>query len=861
MSSKPEDKSLGKGTKESDVVGEAEHQEAFVMPEHDGVESGVPLESDSSPELTPMAFNERLQKGQASVGQKTATHAHEQAVSDGSRTGGVSIKAKLVLSLTALTLIILTLGGVSFVSIVEINESSLVVTKQYAAAARLAEEVKATVYQIRDAEKDFLLLEEEEALGRSTRFVSKLRVQLDKLITLETNLANAEGRELGREYNKLLEAVESYEQQFAKQIKDVKQARANIDDNLAASLVGRQDLIDKINDINGAVRTILDDHWIEGQARVENSASLAQEVYDRNMKSTEMSRLEASKGLSDNKEKADVLLSGLSGKKSADLVRRNAIKAANMVSEAGVLAAEKVAVAAKAAAAAALEQSLEDGEKLTEVVRVGILITALQRSILNGEIQVARYLQDNNATFATSALAELATLMDIAESIRQSSGNARLVSATKTLKRDVEVYRRGLRAVLVETQRIEDEKVLVDQEVVEQKDAMKNTGDSLLDQVSALSDQAWGNVRSESTKLRNTGENAQELLAIVAVLGAILGLVVLILLPRPILLAINQLLQGAQRVSNGDLTQPIRVSSKDELGQLAGTFDVMRVNLLSLVDRIQRASVQISTTVNEIQAAASQQSSTATEQSTAITQFTATMNEIAQTADQLSGVSGDMASDTDTVAKSMETSSSGASQALDSMTAIGDSTRQTSERIKALNGQMDGINDAVGSIASVADQTTLLSLNAAIEANKAGEMGKGFSVVATEIRRLSDRSIDSAGSIGQMVRDIQRAAESSVVSMDKSAEEIRIGIELVSESSSSLINMNENMQVIRERTMNIASAATEQAQGAREAQSTVGQLLGSANLAQQAARQTSGAAYELTSMAAQLSDAVSAFKT
>jgi methyl-accepting chemotaxis protein len=73
--------------------------------------------------------------------------------------------------------------------------------------------------------------------------------------------------------------------------------------------------------------------------------------------------------------------------------------------------------------------------------------------------------------------------------------------------------------------------------------------------------------------------------------------------------------------------------------------------------------------------------------------------------------------------------------------------------------------------------------------------------------------------------------------------------------------MNENMQVIRERTLNIASGASEQAQGAREAQSTVGQLLGSANVAQQAARQTSGAAYELTSMAVQLSDAVSAFKT
>jgi methyl-accepting chemotaxis protein WspA len=198
---------------------------------------------------------------------------------------------------------------------------------------------------------------------------------------------------------------------------------------------------------------------------------------------------------------------------------------------------------------------------------------------------------------------------------------------------------------------------------------------------------------------------------------------------------------------------------------------------------------------------------------------------------------------------------------MESMNAIGESTRQTSDRIKALNDQMDTITDAVSSISGVADQTTLLSLNAAIEANKAGEMGKGFSVVATEIRRLSDRSIDSAGGIGGMVRDIQRATESSVVSMDKSSEEIRVGIDLVQDSTATMQDVNLSMSEITSRTQEIAAGVTQQAVSSTEAQQTITELLSSSNTAAQAARQTSSAAYELNAMATQLSDAVAAFRT
>jgi methyl-accepting chemotaxis protein WspA len=195
-----------------------------------------------------------------------------------------------------------------------------------------------------------------------------------------------------------------------------------------------------------------------------------------------------------------------------------------------------------------------------------------------------------------------------------------------------------------------------------------------------------------------------------------------------------------------------------------------------------------------------------------------------------------------------------------SMDAIGTSTRQTAERIKALNDKMDDINEAVSTISMVADQTTLLSLNASIEANKAGEMGKGFSVVAQEIRRLSDRSIDSAGNISGMVRDIQRATESSALAMDKSSEEIHHGVALVGDSSQALAAIHSAMERIQEQMTMILESVRAQAESARMVQTTSTEMLSSANMVSKAAGQTRSVTYELNAMATQLASAVSVFR-
>ena len=548
-------------------------------------------------------------------------------------------------------------------------------------------------------------------------------------------------------------------------------------------------------------------------------------------------------------------------REALDMAAESAVIASKELADTAISAANKVFEEANSAAENAFQKTLAENQKVQVAVNLGTTVADLDRELLNMQVQVARYLQLNKQSFADAAIASVDLALAITDTVRRESRDEKLTLQMGEVRKQLIEYQKLFRNAVAEADVVVEKTAAANAGIDAQKAQLKQTGEQLLVLATELSDSSWNTIASQSRELQETGGDAQNLLTILVVVGVLLGAFVLYAVPRPILAAINQLLLGAQRVAGGDLTRPITVASRDELGQLAGTFDHMRSNLMSLVDRIQRASVQISTTVNEIQAASSQQSATATEQAGALNEFSVTLREIAQSAEQLSTNASTVADNSGNIAERVGDANSRSSQMMDSMNAIGESTRQTSDRIKALNDQMDTITDAVSSISGVADQTTLLSLNAAIEANKAGEMGKGFSVVATEIRRLSDRSIDSAGGIGGMVRDIQRATESSVVSMDKSSEEIRVGIDLVQDATATMQDVNLNMSEITNRTQEIASGVGQQAISSTEAQQTVAELLSSSNTAAQAARQTSSAAYELNAMATQLSDAVAAFRT
>ena len=985
------------------------NEHTFVMPESDGIRNGVPLDENGSDisDLTPQGFNQRLrdatstQNSRSENGGKNGDNSSFiSSAGDLVRTSGFTIKAKLMASLSLLTLIILLLGMVSFTSIVEINDLSVAIADRQSALAKVTEEIKTSVFRARDAEKDFLIKEEREALDRSGRFITKLRGQLEKANELGEEIERQAGVQIGNQFVAMGDAVDAYEQQFSEQVKNVKVARDAVNADLADTAKGKEELSDRADKLRLLVKGITDDFWIATKNSVKQATTNARAIADQSTADAVSAKVAADQQLANNLQTAGNLLKEnnaiaiqkledvktFANKKLADdiraaaevvsrakvkseaqlkeqseaatrrfdrdadlaiqeatrsgttsglaqgtsqlnqangnnldsnaAVKKKAIEAQEMLAKTGIeaarlasdeadvardltaqqaiaaaelvaqgsrealdMAAESAVIASKeladtaisaankvfeeanSAAENAFQKTLAENQKVQVAVNLGTTVADLDRELLNMQVQVARYLQLNKQSFADAAIASVDLALAITDTVRRESRDEKLTLQMGEVRKQLIEYQKLFRNAVAEADVVVEKTAAANAGIDAQKAQLKQTGEQLLVLATELSDSSWNTIASQSRELQETGGDAQNLLTILVVVGVLLGAFVLYAVPRPILAAINQLLLGAQRVAGGGLTRPITVASRDELGQLAGTFDHMRSNLMSLVDRIQRASVQISTTVNEIQAASSQQSATATEQAGALNEFSVTLREIAQSAEQLSTNASTVADNSGNIAERVGDANSRSSQMMDSMNAIGESTRQTSDRIKALNDQMDTITDAVSSISGVADQTTLLSLNAAIEANKAGEMGKGFSVVATEIRRLSDRSIDSAGGIGGMVRDIQRATESSVVSMDKSSEEIRVGIDLVQDATATMQDVNLNMSEITNRTQEIASGVGQQAISSTEAQQTVAELLSSSNTAAQAARQTSSAAYELNAMATQLSDAVAAFRT
>jgi len=181
-------------------------------------------------------------------------------------------------------------------------------------------------------------------------------------------------------------------------------------------------------------------------------------------------------------------------------------------------------------------------------------------------------------------------------------------------------------------------------------------------------------------------------------------------------------------------------------------------------------------------------------------------------------------------------------------------------KLGVLNEKAGNINQVVTTITKVADQTNLLSLNAAIEAEKAGEYGRGFSVVATEIRRLADQTAVATYDIEQMVKDIQSAVSAGVMGMDKFSEEVRRGVLEIQQVGSQLSNIIEQVQSLAPRFESVNEGMQAQAVGAGQISDALAQLSEAVTQTVESLQQSSLAIDELNQVAAGLRGSISRFK-
>jgi methyl-accepting chemotaxis protein len=309
----------------------------------------------------------------------------------------------------------------------------------------------------------------------------------------------------------------------------------------------------------------------------------------------------------------------------------------------------------------------------------------------------------------------------------------------------------------------------------------------------------------------------------------------------------------------GDLSGRLRSERDDEFGMVAKGFNRMTDELAGLVGEVQQSGVQVNAAVAQLAATAREQRVTASEIAATTREIGATSRTISTTSQQLVGTVNDVA----TVA---EQSAALAGQGRNGLTHLEETMRRVTAAAASINAKLGVLNEKAGNISrvvttitKVADQTNLLSLNAAIEAEKAGEYGHGFAVVATEIRRLADQTAVSTHDIERIVKEIQSAVAAGVIGMDKFSEELRLGMQDMQQVGGQLSQVIQQVQDLAPRMESVNEGMRAQATSAEQITEALTQLSAAAQQTVDSLLQSSLATDELNRVALGLRGGVSRF--
>lgn len=322
---------------------------------------------------------------------------------------------------------------------------------------------------------------------------------------------------------------------------------------------------------------------------------------------------------------------------------------------------------------------------------------------------------------------------------------------------------------------------------------------------------------------------------------------------------VDLLLELVSRAAAGDLTGSVEVHGEDAIGQLGQGLNRMLGDLRSMLLKVQRAGIAVTSSTTEIAASSRQQEATSIEQAQTSVEVLSTTREISANATALLKTMEEAVQVTDQTTAGAMDARSNLKKMDQTMQRMVLATDSINAKLAALSEKASHINKVLTTITKVADQTNLLSLNAAIEAEKAGEAGRGFSVVAVEIRRLSDQTSIATWDIEQMLKDMHSAVSASVMGMDKFSEEIRRSVEEVGEVSDQLGGVIEQVQKLPSHIDLVLEGMQSQAVGASQIAETIMQLNDSTQQTSEALKATSEAVMVLQQAAQDLQGSVSTF--
>jgi methyl-accepting chemotaxis protein WspA len=322
---------------------------------------------------------------------------------------------------------------------------------------------------------------------------------------------------------------------------------------------------------------------------------------------------------------------------------------------------------------------------------------------------------------------------------------------------------------------------------------------------------------------------------------------------------VDALMVTVTRAAAGDLTGNVTVSGEDAIGRLGHGLSRMFDNLRLLLTNVQKAGIQVTTSATEIAASAKQQEATGVEQAQTSVEILSTTKEISANTSQLLKTMEDATAVADYTTSATADAQINLRRMDSTMQNMVNATDSINAKLAALSEKASNINSVLTTITKVADQTNILSLNAAIEAEKAGEAGRGFSVVATEIRRLADQTSVSTWDIEQMLKEMQSAVSASVMGMDKFSEEIRRSVSEVRQVTDQLSSVMDQVQKLAPQFDSVLQGMQSQAVGAQQITETMMQLSDATQQTVESLKATSEAVHQLQYAAGDLQTSVATF--
>ncbi|BCA29521.1 methyl-accepting chemotaxis protein [Metapseudomonas otitidis] len=363
-----------------------------------------------------------------------------------------------------------------------------------------------------------------------------------------------------------------------------------------------------------------------------------------------------------------------------------------------------------------------------------------------------------------------------------------------------------------------------------------------------------------SAKSDATFDNAVTLVIVVIAIAVVLTILLAVIFTRSIILPLAQAVDVARVVASGNLTHRIEAQGQDEPAHLLRSLQEMQTSLRSTIQHIADSSSQLASASEELHAVTEDSTRGLHQQNTEIEQAATAVNEMTTAVEE---VARNAVSTSEASKQADHTARSGreqVGQAVNSIAQLAGDVANTSSKVEELADNVRDISQVLAVIRSIAEQTNLLALNAAIEAARAGEQGRGFAVVADEVRALAHRTQQSTQEIEQMINTIQQGTSQAVTSMQSSRERVDFTLEVARAAGAALDEIALAISSINERNLVIASASEEQAHVAREVDRNLVNIRDLSLQTSAGADQTSAASQELSRLAIDLNGVVQRFQ-